>query len=263
MSLVLLVIDPQIDFCDPQRGALAVAGADADMRRLARLVEHLAPRLDAIHVTLDSHHEVHIAHPIFWRDASGQPPTPFTLITAAEVSEGRWTTARPELQERALNYVRTLEQGGRYTLCIWPPHCLIGSEGHAVQPELIAALRAWEQRFAVVNYISKGSSLYTEHYSAIRAEVPDPEDPATQINRPLIETLQAADTVLIAGEAGSHCVANTVRDIVALFGDRPLSPLVLLTDAISPVPGFEAYQQEFLEEMAGRGVTMAATTDFL
>ena len=34
MQVQLLVIDPQIDFCDPG-GALSVAGADQDMARLA------------------------------------------------------------------------------------------------------------------------------------------------------------------------------------------------------------------------------------
>ena len=36
----LLVIDPQNDFCDPN-GALCVAGADGDMKRLADMVIEL------------------------------------------------------------------------------------------------------------------------------------------------------------------------------------------------------------------------------
>src|SRR5438552_14743869 len=134
------------------------------MRRLARMIERLAPRLDAIHVTLDTHHYVDIAHPIFWKDAAGQHPAPFTILSASEVMAGRWTTTQPAMRERALAYVQALEQGKRYALCIWPPHCLIGSEGHAVQPELFTALQGWEQRFALVDYIIKGSNIFTEHY---------------------------------------------------------------------------------------------------
>jgi nicotinamidase/pyrazinamidase len=261
MSLKLLIIDPQIDFCAPRRGALYVGGAEQDMRRLARMIERIAARLDSIHVTLDTHHFVDIAHPIFWQDEAGHHPAPFTILTASEVASGRWTTTRPSMWERALAYVQALERGGRYALCIWPPHCLIGSEGHAVQPELFAALQSWEQRFALVDYIPKGSNIYTEHYSAIQAEVPDPDDPSTQINRPLIETLLAADTVLIAGEAGSHCVANTVRDIAQQFGDdRRLSKLILLTDTISPVTGFETLQRDFLTEMSARGVKLSTSS---
>ena len=62
----LLVIDPQVDFCDPARGALYVPGAEHDMARLAAMVRRLKGKLDDVHVTLDSHHFIHIAHPIFW-----------------------------------------------------------------------------------------------------------------------------------------------------------------------------------------------------
>ena len=64
MQVELLIIDPQVDFCDPA-GALYVTGADGDITRLARMVRRLAPKLDDIHVTLDSHHFVDVAHSDF------------------------------------------------------------------------------------------------------------------------------------------------------------------------------------------------------
>lgn len=264
MHVELLIIDPQIDFCDPRKGALYVGGAEHDIERLARMVRRLAPKLDDIHVTLDSHHFVDIAHPIFWRDSQGQNPAPFTTITTGDVEAGRWTTAQPSMYPRALDYVKALEKNGRYALTIWPPHCLIGSEGHAVMPELFAALTEWEKRFALVDYVTKGSNIYTEHYSAIQAEVPDPTDPSTQINTQLVQTLMQADLIAVAGEAGSHCLANTVRDIANNFGDDTyVSKLVLLTDATCPVAGFENFQSDFIREMTGRGMQLSTTTDFL
>lgn len=265
MHVELLIIDPQVDFCDPGRGALYVGGAEHDIGRLARMVTRLAPKLDDIHVTLDSHHFVDIAHPIFWRDSQGKHPDPFTLISVGDVETGRWTTTQPGMYRRALDYVQTLEKRGRYVLCIWPPHCLIGSEGHAVMPELFAALTAWEQqRFGLVDYVTKGSNIYTEHYSAVQAEVPDPTDPSTQINTGLIQTLMKADLVAIAGEAGSHCVRNTVTDVANNFGDDSyVKKLVLLTDATCPVTGFEAFQADFIREMTARGMQLSTTTDFL
>src|SRR5438046_3002294 len=95
MSVELLIIDPQIDFCDPHHGALYVGGAEHDMGRLARMIETFGPRLDAIHVTLDTHHYVDIAHPIFWQNKTGQHPDPFTIITASDVFSGRWTATQP------------------------------------------------------------------------------------------------------------------------------------------------------------------------
>jgi nicotinamidase-related amidase len=260
----LVIIDPQVDFCDAT-GALYVPGAEQDISRLARMVRRLAPKLEDIHVTLDSHRLIDVAHPIFWTNGSGQHPAPFTVITAAEVEEGRWTPSLPHLYRRMLEYVRALEANGRYPLCIWPPHCLIGSPGHCVMPELREALQAWEQgRFAMVDYVTKGSNPWTEHYSAVCADVPDPADPGTQINTRFIQTLTEADLIAIAGEAGSHCLANTVRDVANNFGDdRCIQRLVLLDDATSPVPGFESVQVDFVREMRGRGMQISTTADFL
>lgn len=260
--IALLIIDPQLDFCD-SRGALSVPGADADMQRLAAMIRRLKDRITDIHITLDSHHLVHIAHPIFWRDREGLHPPVFTTISHTEVAQGIWTTTQPEWHERALAYVRKLAENGRYELTIWPPHCLIGSPGHAVFPALFAALQEWEQRYAVVNFVLKGSNLMTEHYSAVQADVPDPHDPGTQLNKDLIRQLAQADIIAIAGEARTHCVANTVRDIVNSFKPEEVSKLVLLADAMSDIPGFELYAQSFMADMAARGVKVATTEDFL
>ena len=260
----LLVIDPQVDFCDPQRGALYVPGAENDMRRVAAMIRRLRDKLDDIHVTLDSHHFIHIAHPIFWKDSRGVHPTAFTGISRADVEEGVWTPTMPGMYRRALDYVRKLEQNGRYELTVWPPHCLIGSPGHTVFPELFAALTEWESRFAFVDYVTKGSNILTEHYSAVQADVPDPSDASTQINTRLIRTLEDADLIAIAGEARTHCLANTVRDIANNFADDSfVSKLVLLTDASSDIPGFEAHAQNFMSEMVGRGMQLSTTDEFL
>jgi nicotinamidase/pyrazinamidase len=49
----------------------------------------------------------------------------------------------------------------------------------------------------------------------MQAEVPDEEDPATQLNTALIASLDQADLLIIAGEASSHCVKATTEHIVA------------------------------------------------
>lgn len=49
--------------------------------------------IEDIFVTLDSHNREHIAHAKSWNtkaDGSGNYPTPFTLISHADVVEGRW-----------------------------------------------------------------------------------------------------------------------------------------------------------------------------
>lgn len=259
----LLIIDPQVDFCDPS-GALYVKNAEKDMSRVTKMIKRIHPKLNDIHVTLDTHHYVDIAHPIFWKDSSGNHPIPFTIIEESDITDGIWMTTLPSLQKKAKEYIIQLTANQRYPLCIWPPHCLIGSEGHKVVPELFNILIEWEKNFNQVDYVTKGSNMYTEHYSAIKADVPDPGDPSTQINTALIKTLMETDIIAIMGEAGSHCLANTVKDIADEFGDDSyVKKMVLLEDGTSPVTGFEKMQEDFINEMIIRGMQISNTKDFL
>jgi nicotinamidase-related amidase len=227
----LVVIDPQNDFCHKD-GSLFVPGATEDMDRLTTFIKKNGNKLHDISVTLDSHHKIDIAHNVMWKDSQGNRPSPFTIITKDDVASGRWTTTQPSMYKRALDYVTKLEENGKYPLCIWPDHCLIGSWGNNVYSPLFEQLTDWENsNFAMVNYVTKGSNYMTEHYSALKADVPDPSDPSTQINTDFIRTLEESDFVAIAGEAGSHCLANTVRDIADAAGDDFVSKMVLLQDA--------------------------------
>ena len=260
----LLGIDPQVDFC-AKNGALSVPGADEDMERVVSMIERMGERFEDIHITLDSHHLFHIANPPFWMSSGGKHPDPFTLISAEMVERGEWIPTIPHLRKRALEYVRTLESNGRYVLCIWPPHCLIGSTGHALVPTLFEALVSWERKnIAVVDKVTKGSNLYTEHYSAVKADVVDSSDPTTQLNTKLIQTLEEADEIVIFGEAISHCLKFTVEDIADGFSDeRYIQKMVLLTDAASAVPGFEAQGEEFVRQMVARGMRTSTTREYM
>ncbi len=81
------------------------------------------------------------------------------------------------------------------------------------------------------------------------------------LNVRLIETLEQADIIALSGQALSHCVANTVRDIAEQFGEENVNKLLLLEDTTSPVPGFESLAEGFLMEMKGRGMQLARSTD--
>lgn len=271
LRLEFLIIDPQNSFCDPTEGELYVLGADKDVERLAVLIDKLLYDIDAIHVTLDTHHELDVAHPIFWLNSKDEHPAPFTQISKKDVIDGVWSPFNPKLAcppygtllDRMINYVTKLEKNGRYQLTIWPPHCRIGTPGHNVVAPLREALRKWElSRYTIVNYVTKGSNIFTEHYSGVQADVPDPEDPSTHLNTKLIETLEKADVIVFSGEASSHCVANTIRDLVKNFGPDTIKKCVLLEDAMSPVPGFEQMADEFFQEMQDKGMQIAKTTNF-
>ncbi|WP_332854759.1 cysteine hydrolase [Duganella sp. S19_KUP01_CR8] len=277
-NLHLLIIDPQNDFCDlpdshlpldpatraPHAPALPVLGAHQDMLRLAGLINRGRAGLTAISITLDSHHRFDIAHPTFWIARDGAPVAPFTQISAADVRAEKFLPRHAGALPLALNYLDKLEAAGRYRLMVWPVHCEIGTWGHNVHDHVRAAYGAWEEAsLGIVAKLAKGSNPWTEHYSAVMAEVPDADDPDTQLNTKFIASLAEADQVYIAGEAGSHCVKATVEHIVEHFGGQPLSKLVLLTDCISPVTGFEPQYQAFLQAMQARGVQLRQAADVL
>lgn len=270
----LLLIDAQNDFCDLPASvhgtpALPVPGANADLQRVADLVRRGADALDAIVLTLDSHHRHDIAHPGFWQTSDGAAVAPFTPITAAQMRAGQFRPrdAQPATHTRVLAYLDALEAGGRHTLRVWPVHCEVGTWGHQLHAGVREACAAWElRRHRASHVVFKGLNPWTEHYSALQAEVPDPDDADTGLNRALIRRLDAAPRLLIAGEAGSHCVRATVEHLVAHLPDPSparLARLTLLTDAISPVAGFEAVQADFLADMARRGVWLATCADAL
>jgi hypothetical protein len=66
-----------------------------------------------------------------------------------------------------------------------------------------------------------------------------------------------------AGEARSHCLANTVLDIANNFGEENIKKMVLLEDGTSDVPGFENLGEDFVKEMKGRGMRISTTVDYL
>ena len=261
----LLIIDPQNDFCDLPEArrppgaapALAVPGADADMQRLAALIR--TTPFDRITVTLDSHRRLDIAHPTHWQAADGTAVTPFTEITAAQVRRGDFRPRDPAALPRSLAYLDALEAAGRYTLMVWPVHCEIGTWGHEVHAAVAAACHDWEIATGrKVTTVRKGENPWTEHYSAIQAEVADADDPQTRLNQALLDDLDLATRVVIAGEASSHCVRATTEHIVAhLPGGHP-ERLTLVTDCMSPVGGFEAQHRAFLDAMRAQGVGLVA-----
>ena len=257
MKVQLLIIDTQFDFCDPE-GALYVPGAEKDCRCLADFIDKNGRALDKIHVTMDAHLPYHIAHPLFWKTRDGKHPDPFMVITSEDIANKKFLPSETAYAEYASYYVSELERKGKYKLCIWPPHCLIGSIGQTLEKNVFYALKRWQEDNIgkTVDYVAKATSPFTEQYSAIQAEIPIKNDPSTGPNKKLIEDLGSADRIIVAGEALSHCVANTVRDLLKYI--EP-SRFTLLTDCSSSVGGFEDEGGAFVEEIKKSGAETATS----
>jgi nicotinamidase-related amidase len=261
----LLIIDPQNDFCDIPGAALPVAGADADMKRLAAFMSQAGEAIEDLIVTLDSHASVGIERTTFWVDAQGQPVPAFTQIVAADVRGGRFLPRDINLTPRVITYLEKLESGGRYKLMVWPVHCVTGTWGHNIHGDVAAQVARWEARRQwPCHRILKGLNPMTEQYSAVQAEVPDECDPRTQPNLELIEAVTSGEgLLLVAGEAASHCVAATLLHLLERMSIEQRARTVLLTDCMSAVGGFEAQAAAFHAEAAAQGVRLLTSAQAL
>ncbi len=261
----LLLIDMQVDFCHPG-GSLYVPGALDDVRRVVEFIYRNAGHISQITCSLDSHLPSQIFSPNWWADADGNHPAPFTIVNARDVQSGRWQPLVEPEWSRA--YVARLERDHKKLLTIWPYHVLIGSPGHMLDPELWSAI-FWHSvaRQTHPLWMHKGSNPLTEHYSIIQPEVPAPGLSGGGKNQAFLDELAEADLIVVAGEAMSHCVLETMEDLVEEFSDRPdvLRKVLFLRDCTSPVVhpeiDFGAIAEARLAEFEQMGVRMATSTD--
>lgn len=259
---LLLVIDAQKDFMDIPGAALPVAGAVKDTERICAFIDRVNPA--AIFSSLDTHYVLDIAHAAWWKKKDGSPVDPFTLIMAADIENGTYV---PQVDpKRSLAYVKALEANGEFNHFIWPDHCIQGSEGHALLPIYMTALNEWSAKnFRWVNFITKGVNPFTEHFGIFRANVPVPEDAVnTDINQALFNAMNTYDEIYLAGQARSHCVANSLRQLITI-APQLASKLIVLTDCMSDVQGLPPDFYQMVNNLYGdaisKGVREAKSVD--
>ncbi|MBL0011620.1 MAG: isochorismatase family protein [Nitrosomonas sp.] len=111
----------------------------------------------------------------------------------------------------------------------WPPHCIAGSDGAALHPDLKLPANA--------HIISKATSQETDAYSGFTG---------TQLNE-LLQSLHI-HRVFISGIATEYCVLNTVKDALRLQYIT-----FVLIDAICAINQQPEDGQRALEEMIRLG----------
>jgi len=257
----MLIIDPQVDFMEG--GSLPVDGATDDMKRLANFIDN--NELNQIYVTLDSHQPMQIFHSRFWVDESGKHPQEFTIISADDVTTGKWIPINDK--EDVICYLLNLQVNDKEPLTIWPDHCIIGSPGHNIQEDLRIALYNWSYiNNKPIQYVPKGTCTHREHYGAFMAELELWGDPTTYLNSDLINRLLCTDRLIIAGEASSHCVKVTVEQLVKYAGNIP--EVILLSDCMSPVaaipggPNYPQIAETFLRNPIHKSIKVVKSTSF-
>lgn len=290
----LLLIDVQKDFCFPE-GSLYVAGRSGrgaidDNRRMAEFIYRNLGSITNISTTMDTHFAYQIFFPSFWVDRDGSPLTPYRTITVKDIETGdvrpnpavaKWLCDGnyPWLLSQVRFYCEQLEKAGKYTLYLWPPHCILGSDGHALagvihEARMFHSFVRGSQSWVEV----KGGNPLTENYSIMQPEVLERFDgkPLAQRNTSFLKTLLKADAVIIAGQASSHCVKSSIDDILSEIAatDRELAKKIfLMTDCMSSVTvpdGKGGFVADFtpeadaaLKRFAAAGMNLVASTDDL
>ena len=256
----LLAIDVQNTFCLPEFelfvGGRSGKGAVEDTQRLCEFIYRNLDAITEIAPTMDTHAATQIFHPVFWINEAGEHPAPMTSISDEEIEAGQWRvnptvakglastrsgTGPIDVEAFARHYAKELNEAGKYPLTIWPYHSMLGGIGHALVPAFEEACffhNIARQRQTHIEI--KGDNPLTENYSVLSPEVLNGADnqPIAQKNNKFIQHLLNFDAVAIAGQAKSHCVAWTIRDLLSEIQavDPSLAGKVyLLDDCASPV----------------------------
>ncbi len=284
----LLLIDVQNTFCIPGFelfvGGRSGKGAVDDNIRLCEFIYRNIGNITRIIATMDTHMSQQIFHPIFFVDADGNHPAPYTDIHLDELQSGKWNFnpalapqfgIAPEYgQQTMVHYAESLAKTGKYALTIWPYHAMLGGIGHALVPAVEEAIffhshaRIDQPHFAV-----KGDKPFTENYSVVGPEVlTGPMGEVLGEHDPqFIRHLQEVDKLYIAGQAKSHCVAWTVQDLLddILKTDTELAKKVHVLDDCSSavvVPGVVDHTgaaNDAYEWFAKAGMHVVKSTDAL
>lgn len=254
--ICLLLVDVQNTFCIPEFelfvGGRSGLGAVEDNVRLCEFIYRNLGRITTIAATLDTHTVMQVFHAEFWVDADGNPPAPMTMIHHQDVVAGNWMvnpaiapnlTAKTyeDLQAYALHYTQALDQRGKFPLTIWPYHSMLGGIGHALVASVEEACFVHNMaRHSQTRFEVKGGNPLTENYSVLSPEVLKDEagGAIAAKNESLINTLLSYDSVIIAGQAKSHCVAWTISDLLSEIQARDprlAQKIYLLEDCTSPV----------------------------
>jgi len=261
---IVVGIDYQIDFVF-EDGSLKVERAIDDLRRFIDYLYGNAEEISGLLFSLDQHIPWQIFYSLWWRDRNGKHPEPFTVITRESVGKGEWL---PRLEkEWSRNYPAELEKTGQSPLIVWPEHCMAGTEGANLIPELAEAI-IWLSAARTIQpiYMFKGTVPKSEHYGPFCCCVPVDDHPQGGLQTQFMDIIASYDVIDLAGEAEDFCVREGMRQLLNYYGDRPeaIEKMRFLRDCTSPVfPDKRDEADNILDDFAGQGVQIVKSTDLV
>lgn len=239
---LFLAIDMQNDFME--NGELPVPGSHRDIWNAAQFLYNNMNKITQIAVSLDTHQPQQIFHPNWWLDEQGNNPLPFTIIAKEDVQSGKWRPVNNP--DESLDYVVNLSEKSKKDLCIWPYHCLEGTFGATLESQFANMVYFHSiARKSVPTRIIKGKDPLSEMYGIIKTEY----DQDNYCNIDFLNELKTYDKIIIVGEAKSHCVLESLRQILGYYESSAevTSRIFVLEDCMSSIPGFEKNTEETFE----------------
>jgi nicotinamidase-related amidase len=259
--VLLWLIDVQVDFVFTN-GRLSVPGAVEDTQRTIEWMYRNVHNITQIAASLDTHTPFQIFYPSWWKNAQGQHPAPYTVITADDVKKGTWHPVTEPVW--SMRYLEELENNGKKQLMIWPFHCMEGTSGRALVPALSEAIMYHSgARMAQPTYLTKGTIAHTEFYSVVEPEVKYSKHPEGGLNTRFLDMVAKFDLIYVAGQARSHCVLETMNSVIRHFVTSPevIRKLRFLDDCTSSIPGFEKSTEATLQRFAQQGMRLVKSFD--
>lgn len=265
--IALLMIDMQIDFCH-QNGSLYVPGAEDDIRRLITFILNNMDKITSMYASLDSHLLFQIFFRSWWRTAKNEKPAYFDAITKSAIEAGQYQPVVDPIA--SIDYTDKLESNAKKQLMIWTYHTMIGTPGQAMDPALyeILAYHGFARK-SQPNFLQKGSIPQTEMYGILCPEVKISTHKQGGFNTDFLNILMKHNKVIITGQAKSHCVLESIKQIYNFFGKTDpdvLKKIYIFEDCMSsvkhPVVDFEAIAKAEFEVFSKAGMNIIKSTDF-
>lgn len=240
-------------------GALGVPGAHGDVERLTKFIYEHMEQITKIAVSIDTHIPQQIFHPCWWVDQDGNHPEPYTVITVKDLDDGKWLPVIAPKKSR--EYVEHLEQDAKKALCIWTYHCLQGTSGAALENQFANMVYFHSTaKKSAIDPLVKGQDPLSEMYGIIKPEY----DTKNYMNVDFLNRLKTYDKVIIAGEAKSHCVFESIKQILEHFAGNTevTEKIFILEDCMSSIPGFEDATEKAFENFKSQyHVNIVKSTD--
>lgn len=254
---LLLCIDIQKDFIEG--GPLGVPNSIKDVENITKFIYKNMDEITNIMCSLDTHIPGQIFHPAWWVDENGNAPDPFTIITHEDVKNRKWIPILDDTED-SIEYLQNLKDMEKNDLCIWPYHCISGTEGATLENEFAKMVYFHSIVRKCTNpMIFKGSDPKSEMYGIIKPEYSKDDF----INIEVLDTIKQYDEIYVVGEASSHCVLESVKQIVEYFSEKTeiLNRITILSDCTSSITGYEENTLKEFKQLEKVGIKFIKSTD--